>query len=159
MQDVADYRYIQPLDPAFIFTNCEGIQQRLSWMFMRAIAGIYDRRVAHSRQMMGRPRHGMSNNDTVGRHGFEVPRCVEKCFSLRNARAGDTDINGISGKTLCRNLKGRSCARGGLEKEVNYCSTPKRGDLLYFSFRDIAKGFSCVQQMSDFICVEFANAQ
>ena len=46
VQNVADDRDFQSFDPAFVFANRQRIEQRLRWMFVRAVAGIDDWRVA-----------------------------------------------------------------------------------------------------------------
>ena len=85
MENVADDRNLQTFDLPFELANCQRIEQRLSWMLMRAIAGVDDRRIAHSREMVRRAGHRMPNDNAIGRHRFEVARGVEQCFAFGDA--------------------------------------------------------------------------
>src|SRR6185503_5714702 len=96
MQDVADNRDFQSVELAFVFTNREGVEQGLRWMFVRAIAGVNDWRVSHLCEMLRRAGHRMTNADAIWRHRFEISRRVEQRFAFRDAGSRNTDVHGVS---------------------------------------------------------------
>ena len=95
MQDVADNRDFQTLDPAFVLTNREGVEQCLGRMLVGAITRIYYRRVSHLCEMLRRAGHRVPDDDAIGRHRFEVARGIEQGLAFRDAGCRDTDIHGV----------------------------------------------------------------
>ena len=47
---------LQPLKPSHTLSDCQRVEQRLSWMFMRAIAGIDDTSFCQSSDGVGSAR-------------------------------------------------------------------------------------------------------
>ncbi len=86
MQNVADNRDFQSINPAFVFANRKRIEQRLCRMLVRAVAGVNDRGVGHARKMKRRARHRVTNHDAIGRHRFEISRRVQQRFAFGYAR-------------------------------------------------------------------------
>jgi len=75
-------RDFQALNPAFVLTNRESVQQRLCRMLMSAIAGVYNRRVSHAREVLWRAGHRVTDDNAVRRHRFEISRCVEQSLAF-----------------------------------------------------------------------------
>src|SRR5689334_23187252 len=128
-------------------------------MFVRAVARVHDGRVAHAREMLRRAGHRVTNDDTIGRHRFQIARGVEQRFAFGDTGGGNADVHGIGGKSFRRDFERSSRARGGFEEEIDDGAAAQRRHFLDLAFGDVAKSFSSVEQVRDLARIEFANAQ
>src|ERR1044072_2690136 len=159
VKHVTDDGNFQPFNLAFVFADGERVEQRLGGMFVRPVAGVDDGRVAHSRKMCRRASHRVTHDDAVRRHGFEVARGIQQRLALADAGGGDADVDGVGGEPFGCDFEGSTSARGRLEKEIDNCAPTKRRHLFDFAAGDVAKRFRSVEQMRDFACFEFADAE
>ena len=142
-----------------MFSNRQRIQQRLGGMFMRAVAGVNDRRLPHSRQVVWRTGHRMPNDDAIRRHGFKIARRVEEGLALADAGSGNADVDRVRRQTLGGDFEGGTGSCRRLKEEINYCSPAQRRHLLNFAAGNITKRFGGIQQVCDLTGFQFAYAQ
>src|SRR6186713_1436436 len=63
----------------------EGIQQRLSWMFVGSVPSIHNGRIADAGQLVRRTRRRMPDDDDIRSHGLQVLRRINQSFTLDDA--------------------------------------------------------------------------
>jgi len=148
MQNVANDRDLQSFDRSLVFANRQRIEQSLCRVFVRTIARVDNRRIAHARQVIRRTGRRMPNHNAVGRHGFKVSRRVEKCLAFRNAWSRDANVHGVSRQTLRGDFERSARSRRRFKEQVDDGAPAQRRHLLYFALRDIAKRFSRIEQMN-----------
>ncbi len=119
MQDVAADRNRQPLDAALVAANGQRIEQRLSWVLVRAVAGVDDRAIDLAGEQMHRARLGMADDDNVRPHGIERDGGVDQRFALLHARRLHRHVHHVGAEPLAGKLEGGLRPGGGFEEEID----------------------------------------
>lgn len=85
MGDVSDDGYFESIDFSFDFSNGEHIQQGLGGVFMAAVAGVDDGGIDALCEVVGGAGCGMSDDDDVDAHGFDIFCGVDEGFAFGDA--------------------------------------------------------------------------
>src|SRR5678816_1710066 len=128
-------------------------------MLVRAVARVDNRRAADTAEEVRRPGHGVTHHDEVGIHGFEIARRVKKGLALDDAAGPGREVERVGRETFFRKLERGACPRARLEEQVDHRLSPKRGDLLDFTLRDLGKGVGGVEDQGDLLGCQLLDAQ
>ena len=90
VQDVADDRDVQPLEPAELLAHRVEVEQRLRRVLVLAVAGVHDMRVRYTRDELRRADLRMADDDHVGVVGAERDRRVLQRLALVDRGAAAT---------------------------------------------------------------------
>src|SRR5688572_4876253 len=159
VQDVANDRDLQSFDSSFVFTNRERVEQGLSRMLVRAVAGVDDRRGAHAREMLRRTGHRVTNDDAIRRHRFEVARSVEQSLAFGDAGGRNADVHGIRREAFGGNFEGSPRSGRWFEEEIYNSAPAECRDFFDLAFGNVAKRFGRIEQVRDFCRLELAYAE
>src|SRR5262245_19312505 len=95
MGNVADDRHLQIIQSPFSLTNGGGVEERLSWMFMGAVAAIDDARLCQLSESVGRAGSRMPDDDAVRRHRIECFRGIDQSFAFAHATSGGRNVHDV----------------------------------------------------------------
>ncbi len=89
MENVAADHDDQALDATLVAADGERVEQRLSRVLVRAVAGVDHRAVHLPGQQLDRARGVMAHDDDVGMHGIERDRGVDQRLALAHGGGAD----------------------------------------------------------------------
>ena len=119
VEDVADDRDVQALEPAERLLDRVEVEQRLRRVLVLAVAGVDDVRLGHPRDELRRADLRVADHDHVRVVGAERERGVLQRLALVHRRAGGLDAERVGGEPLRGELEARRGARRGLVEEVD----------------------------------------
>ena len=130
MEDVADDRDRDPVEPAERLADREQVEERLRRVLVLAVARVDDVRVRRSRDELRRADVRMADHDHVRVVRGERQRRVAQRLALVDGRAGRPQHHRVGGEPLRRELEAREGARRGLVEEVDDEPPAQRRQLL-----------------------------
>ena len=100
--------------------NRARIEQRLRRMFVRAVAGVDDRRREMPREKVRRAGRRMAHHDRVGPHRDQRVQRVDERFAFRHAGALRRDRDGIRAEAFGGDLEADARARRRFKEQVHH---------------------------------------
>ena len=119
MRNVAADRDVEAFDPALVAADRQRIEQRLSRMLMRAVAGIDHRAIDLAGEKMHGAGLGMADDDEVRPHRIERDGGVDQRLALFQARGLHRHVHDVGAEPFAGELERRLRARRGFEEEID----------------------------------------
>src|SRR6516162_5103834 len=139
MSNVADQAYREVLQSALELANGEDVEQTLSGMLVRAVAGINDTALQMFGQKMWCAGRRVPDHHDVDAHGLDVLGSVDECFSLAQAGAAGREIKGVGAEPPRRQAKAGSRPGGRLEEQVDHDLAAQSGAFLAAALAQVDK--------------------
>ena len=159
VQQVADDRDPEPLEPALAIADGERVEQGLRGVLVHAVAGVDDAGPAQPRGQVSGPGGLVPEDDDVGGHRLEVAQRVGQGLALRDARPGGRDVDGVGAQALLGDLERGAGAGARLEEQV-HDGVPAQGrHLLDRPRADLLHGLGGVENQQDLVGRQVADAQ
>ena len=159
MGDIADDRDLEPGDPPLGLTDREDVEQALGGVLVRAVAGVDDRGLEVAREVPGRARGLVADDEDVDAHGLDVLRRVDEGLALLGRAAFLLKVDDVGGEPLRGEPEADPRARAGLEEEVDDDAPAERRDLLDRARADLAKALGGVEDELDLVLRQLLEAQ
>ena len=99
-------------------------------MFVGTIAGIYHNRIHIVDKVNVRTGHGVTHNNTINLHGFDILCRILKTFTFFKTATTGREINRVRRESLLCQFEGDSSPGGIFEEEVNNGLSLKCGHFL-----------------------------
>ena len=147
--DVADDRDVDIGETAEALADGEGIEESLGGMFMRAVAGIDDRRRQPFGEHLRRAGMFVADDDHVGRHRHQVFRGVDQRLAFLDGGSRRREVECVGGKPLLRDLERDAGARRRLHEEIDDELSAERGNFLDGTLADFFEAFGGVEDEID----------
>ena len=154
VQDVAADRHREPRDAPLDAADREGVEQRLGWMLVRAVAGVDHGAVDLLGQQLHRACRMVAHHDDVGPHGVERHRCVDQRLALLHRGGGDVHVHDVGAEPLRRHLEGALRARRGLEEQVDQRAPAQHVALFARDTVGVGELIGEIEKEIDFSCAE-----
>ena len=119
MRDVAANRDGQAGDAAFAALDRQRVQQRLGWMFVRAVAGVDDRGIDDLRQQVRRAGLVVPDHQQVALHRVQGGGGVDQGLALAYRGGGDGHVDHVGAEALAGEFEAGAGAGAVLEEQVD----------------------------------------
>jgi hypothetical protein len=129
MHHVAADRNHQPLEPALVAANGQGIEQRLGRMFVGAVAGVDHGTVNLARQQLDRARGMVPDHQDVRVHGVQRRRGIDQGFALAHRGGGHRHVHDVGTEPFSCDFERGLGAGRGLEEQVDLGAAAQGGAL------------------------------
>jgi hypothetical protein len=119
VEDVAANADFPALQVAEAIAERQNVEQSLCRMLVGAVPGVDDIGLDPLRQELGGARGGMTDDDHIDAHCFQIARGVDQRLSFRHARSGRGDVHRIGRQPLFRELEGDPRSGRVLEEQID----------------------------------------
>jgi len=157
VQDIADDRDVQALDPPQLLGDCVEVEQRLGRVLVLAIAGVDDVGTRVAGDQLRRADLRMADDDHVRVVGPERQRRVLQGLPLVDRRAGRLDRHRVGGEPLRCQLEARRGTGRRLVEEVDDRLAAQGRQLLQLALERSLEVACGAEQTLDVVAPEVAN--
>src|SRR2546421_391463 len=144
---------------AFSLPDRVKIQERLSGMLVRAVAGVDDARGEALGEKLRRASRTVPQDDEVGVIGLEDFCGVLKRFAFRQAGRTRRNVDDIRAQTDRRDLERSPRARARLDEKIYERLAAERRHFFDFARADFLERVGGVENEDDFLRGELANPE
>ena len=157
MEDIADDRDMEPLDPAELLLDRVEVEERLGRVLVLAVACVHHVSLRMECDEIGRTDLRVANDDDVRVVAADRERGVLQRFPFVHGRAGGLDRHYVGGEALGGQLEARGRARGGLVEEIDDGAAPQGRQLLHLAVERAGEGPGEREQPLDVLPLEIGD--